>query len=98
MIIRPGESHAMKTYQSCQSCGMPLSRDEKGGGTEVDGSRSAKYCSHCYAAGKFVLPDITVSQMRDRVRTKMTEMGFPKFLGAFFTRNIPNLERWQPPR
>ncbi len=29
----------------CQSCGMPISKDPEGGGSETDGSRSAKYCS-----------------------------------------------------
>jgi hypothetical protein len=85
----------MKTYKSCQSCGMPLKRDDQGGGTEVDGSKSGKFCSHCYADGKFALPDLTVSQMQDRVRGKMIEMGFPKFLCGFFTKGIPKLERWQ---
>ncbi len=86
----------MKTYRDCQSCGMPLARDEKGGGTEVDGSRSTRFCSHCFVFGKFALPDITASQMQDRVREKMAEMGFPRFLSGFFTRKIPKLERWQP--
>ena len=83
------------TYKVCQSCGMPLKRDENGGGTEADGSRSTKYCSHCYQDGHFVLPDITAEQMQARVRQKMTDMGFPRFLGGIFTRGIPKLERWQ---
>ena len=29
------------TYKNCQSCGMPLKRDQEHGGTEADGSRSA---------------------------------------------------------
>ena len=86
----------MKTYRDCQSCGMPMSRDEKGGGTEADGSRSGKYCSHCYADGKFVLPDLTPAEMQERVRTKMVELGFPRLLSGFFTRKIPKLERWEP--
>ena len=45
----------------CQSCGMPLSKDEKGGGSEADGSKSAEFCSHCYAAGKFTEPEITAT-------------------------------------
>ena len=32
------------TYKNCQSCGMPLSRDPNGGGTNADGSASAMYC------------------------------------------------------
>lgn len=56
------------SYKNCQSCGMPLKRDEQGGGTEADGSKSAMYCSHCYQNGRFVLPDITVEQTQVRVR------------------------------
>ncbi|AJY75181.1 zinc ribbon domain-containing protein [Paenibacillus beijingensis] len=83
-----------EVYKNCQSCGMPMSRDEKGGGTEADGSKSAMYCSHCYEGGRFTLPDITVEQMKERVKGKMAEFGFPRFIGGLFTRNIPKLERW----
>jgi hypothetical protein len=38
---------------------MPFSKDEKGGGTEADGTKSALYCSHCYASGQFTQPDMT---------------------------------------
>ena len=82
-------------HRNCQSCGMPLKRDAHGGGTEADGSRSTKYCSHCYQDGRFVLPDITLDEMQERVRTKLADMGFPRFLGSVFTRGIPKLERWQ---
>ena len=78
----------------CQSCGMPLSRDSKGGGTEADGSKSAEYCSHCYAGGKFTSPDLSVDQMIQRVQGKMKEMHIPGFLAKRFTKGIPNLKRW----
>jgi hypothetical protein len=32
-----------------QSCGMPLSKDAQGGGTEANGAKSTDFCSHCYA-------------------------------------------------
>jgi hypothetical protein len=83
------------TYKNCQSCGMPRKRDEHGGGTEADGSRSTMYCSHCYQNGRFTMPDITSGEMQERVRGKMTEMGFPRFMSGLFTRGIPKLERWQ---
>ena len=82
------------TYKSCQSCSMPMSRDEKGGGTNADGSKSTMYCSHCYAQGRFTLPDITVGQMQDLVRGKLREFGIPGPLGWFFTRKVPKLARW----
>ena len=41
-------------FKNCQSCGMPLKRDEKGGGTNADGSISKMYCSFCYENGEFI--------------------------------------------
>jgi hypothetical protein len=73
---------------------MPLKRDEHGGGTNADGSKSTLYCSHCYRNGAFVLPDLTVEQMQARVRDKIVEFGIPRFLAGFFTRRIPKLARW----
>lgn len=82
------------TNKYCQSCGMPLSKDDKGGGTEKDGRKSLLYCSHCYQNGAFTQPDITVDQMVDLVKGKMKEMHIPGFLSYFMTRNIPSLKRW----
>jgi hypothetical protein len=82
------------SYKNCQSCGMPLSKDANGGGTEADGTRSPMYCSHCYKDGKFTAPDMTLDQMIELVRKRMKEMHIPGFLGSFFTRKIPELRRW----
>ena len=81
----------------CQSCGMPLSRDRQGGGTEADGKKSPMYCSNCYRNGKFVLPDINADMMLERARRILRDRGFPGFIASFLTRNIPKLERWQKP-
>ena len=82
-------------YANCQSCGMPLKRDEKGGGTNEDGSKSTVFCSHCYQNGRFVLPDVTANEMQQLVKAKLKEFHIPGFLSWFFTRNIPSLERWK---
>ncbi len=79
----------------CQSCGMPLSKDAHGGGTEADGRKSTEYCSHCYTAGQFTDPAITLDQMVAKVQGKLKEMGFPGFLARTLTKNIPTLRRWQ---
>jgi hypothetical protein len=84
-----------RTFKNCQSCGMPLKRDEKGGGTNTDGTKSTMYCSHCFQAGRFTMPDLTVEQMKERVKGKLKEFGFPGFVAGFFTRRIPMLERWK---
>ncbi len=72
----------------CQSCGMPLAKD-----TRWDGK--SEYCSNCFADGKFVLPDITVDQMIQRVKGKMKDMHIPGFMANFFTKDIPDLKRWK---
>ncbi len=84
-----------KSYKNCQSCSMPLNKDPKGGGTEANGAKSAKYCSYCYVGGKFTSPNMTVGEMQAFVKNKMKEMGFPGFLAGFFTKGIPKLERWK---
>ncbi|PFO08977.1 hypothetical protein COJ85_02425 [Bacillus sp. AFS076308] len=85
----------MGIYKNCQSCGMPLAKDELGGGTEKNGTKSIKYCSHCFMNGEFTLPNITVEEMKQRVKEKIVEFGMPKFIAGMFTRNIHNLERWK---
>ena len=83
-----------KSYADCQSCGMPLGRDERGGGSEADGSKSPMYCSHCYDAGKFRLPDLTAAGMQRRVEGRLRELGLPAAVVAKSTRGIPKLARW----
>jgi hypothetical protein len=74
---------------------MPLSKDEKGGGTNADGSVSAEYCSRCYQNGAFVDPTITFDAMVAKVKGKMKEMHFPGFMANWFTKDIKNLKRWR---
>lgn len=79
----------------CQSCAMPLSRDERGGGTESNGSTSSEYCSHCYQGGRFTSPDLTAEQMMARVRGKMLEMRLPEAVASDLATKIPSLKRWK---
>ena len=80
---------------ACQSCGMPLSKDPRGGGTNADGSRSSEYCSHCYHQGAFTQPGITVAEMTTLVEGKLRSMHFPGFLARRFAKEVPTLRRWK---
>ena len=84
----------MRTYKNCQSCGMPLKKDKKGGGTNADGSKSTMYCSHCYENGEFTQPDCTAEEMQELVQGKLREMGFPGFMARMFSKGVPKLDRW----
>ena len=88
----------MSRNKRCQSCGMPLKRDPKKGGSEADGSRSVTYCSYCYQDGAFMQPDCTADDMQQFVKGVLKEKGFPGFLAGWFTRDIPRLERWKEVR
>ena len=82
-------------YKNCQSCGMPLKKDPQGGGSNVDGSKSTKYCSYCFSGGVFKQPDWTAEQMQAFCKSKLQEHGFPKFIAGWITKNVPKLERWK---
>lgn len=79
----------------CQSCGMPLSKDPQGGGTEADGSKSVTYCSICYDAGAFRHPDVSVEVFQAECVAAMHRSGMPKFVAWLLTRGIPRLGRWK---
>ncbi len=78
----------------CQSCGMPLNKDIKGGGSEADGSLSTIYCSFCYGDGAFLQQGITATQMQDFCVGALRKKGMPKIMAWLFTRGIPKLDRW----
>ncbi len=77
----------------CQSCSIPLNKDP--GGSEADGSRSAKYCSLCYQNGKFMQPGFTVREMQEYCIDQLNKKGVPRWLGWVFTRPLPKLDRWR---
>ena len=82
-------------FKNCQSCGMPLSRDVEGGGTDADRLKSGMYRSHCYQSGQFVMRDLTASEMQARVKAKLVSVGTPRILAALLTGRIPRLQRWR---
>ena len=81
----------------CQSCGMPLSKDPLGGGSNADGSPSSEYCSDakCASPTKLGKPDITSEEMMKLVEGKLRSMHFPGFLARRFAREVPTLRRWR---
>lgn len=79
----------------CQSCGMPLSKDPKGGGSEIDGGRSKVYCSLCYENGAFKHPDTNLEEFRAYCVKALQAKGMPKIMAMVFTSGMGKLERWQ---
>jgi len=73
---------------------MPLERDSAKR-TGIESPDAAPYCTQCYRAGRFVLPDLTVQQMQARVLAKLRKVGVPEPRARTLTRRIPSLQRWK---
>jgi hypothetical protein len=80
----------------CQSCGLPM-KCEGDFGTEEDGSPSAEYCRSCYWKGEFVMPTLTLEEMKDMCAERMAETGFVTYEDAcdMMSRLLPTLKRWR---
>lgn len=90
----------MQEFKICQSCGFPLKKDKKGGGSEKDGTISKKYCSMCYENGKFLSPAEvdTAEKMQKFCIQEMKKSGMNRIFAWLATRPIPRLERWKNPK
>ena len=83
----------------CQSCGMPLQKQEELG-TNRNGSKNEGYCCYCYKDGAFTR-DCTMDQMIEHCAQFVDE--FNKDSGVTYTREkaiaemkayFPTLKRW----
>ena len=83
-----------KVNTMCQSCGMPIKKDHKGGGTNANGSKNLEYCSYCYEDGRFTFKG-DVKEFQEFCRIKMIEGGHSKIMSWIFTRGMGRLSRWK---
>lgn len=81
----------------CQSCGMPLEKDPKKGGTNADKSISNKYCSFCFQNGKFLDEGISLQEKIEKnIRIAVTSMNISESAAREMAEKIiPGLERWK---
>jgi len=86
----------MENTMFCQSCGMPLSKEEDFG-TNTDSSKNNDYCAYCYSNGKFT-QDLTMERMIElcipfmvQANSDMTEEKVRKAMSEWF----PTLKRWK---
>ena len=85
----------MKQNKICQSCGMPLKKDPKKGGTNADGYISEEYCSYCYENGEFINPCDSVEVFQEYCRQMMIKGGHSRITAWLFSRGIKRLKRWK---
>lgn len=80
----------------CQSCGMPLTKDEELG-TNKDGSKNPEYCVYCYENGGFK-DEMTMEQMIDFCVDYGMKEGIytdPNAAKAQMLAWFPTLKRWK---
>lgn len=81
--------------QICQSCGMPMQREENFG-TNQDGSKNLEYCQFCFQNGKFVDEGITMEQKIIKNIEIAKKMGMPEEKSKELANStIPKLKRWK---
>ncbi len=79
----------------CQSCGMPLTRDE-GFGTNCDGGKNEEYCLFCFVDGHFTDEGITLEQKIAKNVQIATGMDIPEAQARQMAeRVLPTLKRWR---
>lgn len=79
----------------CQSCGMPMT-EEGLYGLEASGEKSHDYCKYCYADGKFVTENLTMSEMVAICVPHMKAQGFTEEKATDMMNSfLPTLKRWK---
>jgi hypothetical protein len=92
MTGRPKAASRSRQKDVCQSCGMPLSLDER---RSVSAN---EYCSHCWRGRRFVMPDLIVEQMQARISERLRQVGVPEPRVRSLVRRISSLGRWRQSR
>lgn len=79
----------------CQSCGMPLEKEEHFG-KNLDGSRNEDYCCYCFPNGEFS-KDETMEEMIESCIQFEIEAGCPdaETARARMMEYMPALKRWK---
>ncbi|MCL2860503.1 MAG: zinc ribbon domain-containing protein [Oscillospiraceae bacterium] len=85
--------------QFCQSCGMPMSKEEEFG-TNADGTLNRDNCGYCFKNGEYTNPNITMNEMLAiglRGIDENPEMNkFMKFIiKKMYPSQLKNLKRWK---
>jgi len=80
----------------CQSCGMPMQKDEHFG-TNADNTKNGDYCNFCFKDGAFTDEGITMDQKIDKlVNIAVTQMNISEDKArARANEIIPTLKRWR---
>ena len=79
----------------CQSCGMPLQKEEDFG-TNENGNKNNEFCHFCFQNGRFTDEGITMVEKIEKNINIAMNMGISEDKAKEMANNtIPNLKRWK---
>jgi hypothetical protein len=84
----------MENITFCQSCGMPLDKEEAKG-TEKNGLKSNEYCKYCFVDGAFKNPKMNLEDMENNVKNKMKKLELHEYAIQKAVNMLPALKRWK---
>ena len=84
----------MSKVAVCQSCGMPLNKEENWG-TNENNSKTNEYCKFCFQDGKFSDSNLTMKKVIDKSVELSKKLWMPEDKAREIANNtIPKLKRW----
>jgi hypothetical protein len=88
--------HEINKKIICQSCGMPMKREEDFGKNE-DFSLNNEYCRFCFQKGKFTDEGITLREKIEKlVKLGVSQLGMTEQQArALAETKLPGLKRWK---
>jgi hypothetical protein len=93
-VLKEQAVHYLKS-DLCQSCGMRLSNQKDFHKISDEIKKQTTYCQTCYSDGGFVEPNLTLKEMKEKVKKRCEELGYNKLVTFILTKRINNLERWR---
>ena len=83
------------TQRICQSCGMPMQKEEDCG-TDATGTKSEEYCFHCFQKGKFLDEGMALEEKINKNVKFAVQMGMSEPEARIMASNVlPKLKRWK---
>ena len=78
----------------CQSCSMPLTKNEEFG-VNIDGSKNEEYCVYCYKDGEFI-DNVSMEEYIEMSVPFAEQAGMTqKQMREHCEKIFPNLKRWK---
>lgn len=86
------QSESSQNSDLCQSCGLNFKNQ-----LNYTSSRKSEqiYCETCFKDGEFTEPELTIEQMRERIKNRCTELKINRLYRFILIERLDNLKRWR---